>query len=364
MNFLSQRFRSTTGHVGIAFEDDGVRMVQVSDHRGHISVTGAAWIPLQGQDAAPGSLAESIRAAFVTGGFTGRRCVVSMPRSEVWTQVAKMPEMPDSELDEAIAWEAAERFGVARESLECDWMRVSSEASKEVFIIAADRGHMQPRLEAVLAAGLRPVAVDTDFGGVARLYSRRFRRDVDASRARVVLDVGYSGSMLLILKGRQIVFCKPVPIGGRHFDQRVAERLDIDPLAAAELRQARMNNVGTLAESTDGAVSEAIRPVLAELGRESMLCLRHFSVSVRGDRLDHLVVSGAHAMEPGLAELLNSACRLSVQLDDESACMADLQTGLAKAMPGLCGPPQAWAAATGLSLRGVTGERKSGRRAA
>lgn len=364
MNFLSQRFRSTTGHVGIAFEDDGVRMVQVGDHRGHISVTGAAWIPLQGQDAASGSLGESIRAAFVTGGFAGRRCVVSMPRSEVWTQVAKMPDMPDSELDEAVAWEAAERFGVARESLECDWMRVNSQDAREVFIIAADRGRMLPRLEAVLAAGLRPVAVDTDFCGVARLYSRRFRRDADASRARAVLDVGYSGSMLLILRGRQIVFCKSVPIGGRHLDQRVAERLDIDPSAASELRQARMNNAGTLAESTDGAVAEAARPVLAELGRESMLCLRHFSVSVRGDRPDHIVISGAHAAEAGLAEMLESACRLPVQLDDESSCMVDLRAGLAKTMPGLCGPPQGWAAAVGLSLRGVSAARKSGRRAA
>ena len=364
MSFLKQRFRSTTGHVGIAFEDDAIRMIQVCDHRGHLSVTGAAWLPLPEQGIDPASLGESLRAAFVTGGFTGRRCAVSMPRSEIWTQLAKLPDMPDSELDEAVAWEAAERFGVPRETLECDWMRTSGEGGKEIFIIAADRGRMQPRLDAVLAAGLRPVAVDTDFAGVARLFSRRFRRDVDADRGCAILDVGQSGSGLLILRGRHIAFCKPVSIGGRHLDLRVSERLDLEEGAAAGLRQARMNNTEALDPSTDGAVSEAARPVLAELAREAMLCLRHFSVSVRGDRPDHLLLTGAHAAEPGLAELVQSTCRLPVQLDDESACMSDLREGLSKAMAGAAGTLESWAAAAGLSLRGVTASRGSGRRAA
>ncbi|MDP6987384.1 MAG: pilus assembly protein PilM [Phycisphaerales bacterium] len=364
MSFFGQRFRSTTGHVGIAFEDDGARMIQVCDHRGHLGVTGAAWAPMPEHGDVPEALAESIRAAFVTGGFTGRRCVVSMPRSEIWTQLAKLPDMPDTELDEAVAWEAAERFGVARETLECDWMRAAGEGGKEVFIIAADRGRMQPRLDAVLAAGLRPVAVDTDFGGVARLFSRRFRRDVDTSRARAILDVGQSGSVLLILQGQHIAFCKPVAIGGRHLDLRVSERLDLEADAAAELRQARMQRAAALDPSTDKAVSEAARPVLAELAREAMLCLRHFSVAIRGDRPDHLLLTGGHAAEPGLSELVQSACRLPVLLDDESACMSDLREGLSKVLAVQCGTLEGWAAAAGLSLRGVSGTRSSGRRAA
>ncbi len=123
MSFLGHRFRSTTGHVGIAFEENGIRMIQVCDHRGHLGVTGAAWVPMPEHEAVTETLSESIRAAFVTGGFTGRRCVVSMPRTEIWTQLATLPDMPDSELDEAVALEAAVRCDVPRETLECDWMR-------------------------------------------------------------------------------------------------------------------------------------------------------------------------------------------------------------------------------------------------
>jgi type IV pilus assembly protein PilM len=366
VNFITNRFRATTGYVGIAFEERDVRMVQVREHREGLRVTGGAIVPMNEGDAGARSLSESLRAAFITGGFTGRPCVVSIPRSEVWTQIVRMPDMPDRELDEAVAWEASDRFGVDRDAMQCDWIETESTSGdrREILIIAVSRGCLDPRLEAVLSAGLRPVAVDTGFGGVARLFSRRFRRDADASSSRAVLDVGPSGSMLMVLRGRGIAFCKPVSIGGRHLDARVAERLDLDTVGAGELRRARLEGGTPLDPATDGAVADAVKPVLAELAREAMLCLRHYSVSVRGGRLDNLVLSGADATEPGLLDLVQTASRLPSTLDDESNCLGELADGLAQVMPGMVGPAGGWAAAAGLSLRGIEPRRSSGRRAA
>jgi len=364
VNFLAHRLRATTGHVGIAFGENDVRMVQVREHRGHIDVTGAANISHANVGHMNG-LGEALRAAFITGGFIGRKCVVSVPRSEVWMQVARLPEMPDTELDEAVAWEAAERFGVSRETLQCDWIRTgATEDRQEVLIIAADTTSMTRRLDAVLAAGLRPVAVDTGFAGIARLFSRRFRRDADAGKSRAVLDVGSSGSMLMVIRGRDIAFCKPVSIGGRHIDARIAERLDLEQVAAAELRQVRLVDESSLDPATNGAVADAARPVMAELAREVMLCLRHYNVAVRGDRPAHIVLSGENASEPGLEGLIESACRLPVQLDDEAGCMSDLSQGLSRVLPGAAGAVGGWATAAGLSMRGIEPRRSSGRRAA
>ncbi|MDP7070067.1 MAG: pilus assembly protein PilM [Phycisphaerales bacterium] len=364
MNFLTHRLRATTGHVGIAFGETDIRLVQVRDHRGQIDVTGAASLanPL-GSDT--GGLSDAIRAAFITGGFIGRKCVVSIPRSEIWMQVARLPEMPDTELGEAVAWEAADRFGVARESLECDWIRTGvAQDRQEVLIVAADTLSMTRRLDPVLAAGLRPVAVDTGFAGVARLFSRRFRRDADSGKSRAILDVGASGSMLMVLRGREISFCKPVSIGGRHIDARIAERLDLEQDAAAELRQVRLVDESGLDPATNGAVTDAARPVMAELAREVMLCLRHHNVAVRGARPEHVLLSGENASEPGLADLIEAGCRLPVLLDDDAGCMADLSAGLSRALPGSAGAVGGWATAAGLSMRGIEPRRASGRRAA
>lgn len=366
MNFISYRLRATTGYVGIAFEERDIRMVQVREHRDGLRVTGGAIVPAHAGESSPSVLGESLRAAFITGGFTGRRCVVSIPRSEVWTQVVRMPEMPDRELDEAVAWEASDRFGVDREAMQCDWIQTGSAPGdrRELLMIAVNRASLDQRLDAVLSAGLRPVAVDTGFGGVARLFSRRFRRDADADSTRAVLDVGPSGSMLMVLRGRGIAFCKPVSVGGRHLDARVAEQLDLDVVGAGELRRARLEGGTPLDPSTDGAVADAVKPVLAELAREAMLCLRHYSVSVRGARVDNLILSGADASEPGLLELVQTACRIPSALDDDANCLSELTDGLAEVVPGVVGPAGGWAAAAGLSLRGIEPRRSSARRAA
>lgn len=364
MRLLAGSQRASTGHMGIAFDEDGIRMLQVREHRDGFGVTGAGWIPHVEERV--GNLSDAIRAAFIHGGFTGRRCVVCLPRSEVWTQLSRFPDMPESELSEAAAWEAAERFGLSRDQMQCDWLPVgnSEGGRQEVLLVAAPTDRLQPRLEAILDAGLRPVAVDTDFGGLARLFSRRYRRDADQSSARVVLDVGPSGSTLLVLAGSRTTFCKALAIGGCHFDAAVAEHLDLEESAARELRWARLEGETSMDATTDAAVTTATRSVVAELAREAMLCLRHYSVSVRGGRPDYVVLSGCHAGEPGLAEALRSACRMDVREDDPAGTLQSMSDEIRIQTSGCCGPIGGWASAAGLSCRGTGQGRSAGRRAA
>lgn len=366
MNFMTSRLGAPTGHVGIAFEDRDIHMLQLREYRDGLKVMGAALVPGSEGDRSSEQLAESLRSAFITGGFVGRKCVVSVPRSDVWMQVVRLPHMPDGELNEAVAWEAAERFELDREALQCDWIQTGGSAGdrQEVLIIAVNRSCLDARLNSVLQAGFRPVAVEAGFTGVARLFSRQFRREADGGRVRAVLDVGSSGSMLMVLRGRDLAFCKPVSVGGRHLDDRVAAQLDLDLEGARDLRAARLDGGTPLDPSTDGAVGDAVRPVLAELAREAMRCLRHYSVSVRGERPEYLVLSGADASEPGLAGMVHGVCRVDVHLDDEAQSVTTLSQGLAESLPGRAGPVGGWVAAAGLSLRGVEPRRSSGRRAA
>ncbi|MCH2140377.1 MAG: pilus assembly protein PilM [Phycisphaerales bacterium] len=362
MSFPFIRFRATTGHVGIAFEDGSVRMLQVREHQGSLDVTGSAIVEMPHS---VDDLSEAIRSAFVTGGFIGGRCVVAPPQSDVWTQVVHMPVMPDAELGEAASWEAADRLGVPRERLQCDWMRLSETSERaEVLIMAVDQEKMNSMLEAVLGAGLRPIAVEPDFTSLARLFCRRRRREVDAARTRAVLHVGYGQSMMMVLKGQSIVFCKQISTGGRCLDAAVADQLDLTETAASELRQARLADENSLDPATHGAVADSSRVVLAELARESMRCLRHYAVAVRGERPENLLMGGSDAMEPGLGDLMHGACRLPVHLDDEGASIASLQAGLAHSTAGHGSPASAWAVAAGLSVRGIEPRSAAGRRAA
>lgn len=399
------RFSSSLGLIGIDFGSRGVKMLQVREQGDHLAVVGAARVdvPLtrvgtasvQGspkrsaprpsdddqssdedaaqQAAANDRLVEQIKAAQAGGGFRGRRCVVSLAREDVCLQSIRLPKMPDAELRQSAVWEASQRFGFDRAAMQVDFIRTgatlqSGENREEVILIAAPHAAIHARLEPVLAAGLRPVAVDTAFTSLVRTVSRHTRRDSDRGTVRAIVEIGASGSTVLIVRGDQIAFCKPFAISGQHFSRAVAEHLQMDERTAAELRAARIaaaigqreKHASAIDPSTDRAVFEAVRPLMGELVKEVMLCLRYYGVTFRGHPPEKIVLSGGDGLEPMLGDMLAKACKTPVVFDEPEGTLAALIDSIHTCLNRTPGPPACWAVAAGLSVRGIERSKKKG----
>jgi type IV pilus assembly protein PilM len=361
--------------VGIDFEPRSFRMLQVREQRDGLGVVGAAFGELP-RSADADAVADQVRHAYAAGGFGGRRCAVSLPRSALRVQAVRLPAMPAEELRQAVEWEASQRFGLDRGAMEVDFVRTgalahSGESREEVLVIALPHVAIDDRVEPLLAAGLRPIAVDTAFSALARAFGRRYRRTTDRDTVRMVVEVEASGSTVMILRGDQIALCKPISIGGDALDLAVAEHLQMEPKAAAELRAARLAEAGAAGApaadrvSAARAVYEAVRPLLADLVKEVVLCQRYYGVTFRGQPPEQIILTGRDGAEPRLDEMLVQACQTAVAHDDSAKTLGGLAPRIRRAVPAPL-PPSAWAAALGLSLRGARrrGELPAGWRAA
>ena len=387
-------FKSMIGPVGIDYGSDGVKMLQVREQGNALEVIGASRIetPLLHTttpvDRAPAKLklassqvpvsshhnprdteqlAEQIHAAFIAGSFSGRKCVVSLARGDVQIQSLRLPKMPDDELRQTALWEASQRFSLDRNAIQVDFIRTGAtlqggEGKDEVILIVASHEAIQARLEPVLAAGLRPIAVDTGFGALTRLFSRRTRRDADRNRVRAVVEIGSTGSTVLILRGDEIAFCKPFNnISGRDFNRAVAEHLQMEERAAAELRAARIASAFTGDEApattpdpaTDRAVFEAVRPLMGDLIKEVIVCLRYYGVTFRGHPPERIILTGGDGLEPRLGEMMAKACKVPVDYDDATPILSGLGTQIRSTLNRTPGPVACWAVALGLGLRGL-----------
>jgi type IV pilus assembly protein PilM len=338
----------------------------VRGHRDGIEAVGAARRRFDGEEAPNADeLAGTLREALASGGFAGRRCVVSLPREDTYVRAVRLPQMPDSELREAAGWEAAQRFGMERAEIEVDFIRTGSTTEgdakrDEVLLIAAAHEAINPRLEAVLAAGMRPIAIETNFTALARTFGRLLRRESDRDQVRVVVEVGEHGSCVLVTQGDNIVFCKPLEMGGRFLTEAVSESLQIDTDAARELRAARVtqryaeDDRPGLDESTDRAVHQAVRPLLSDFARDVLLCIRYYGVTFRGYPPQRLLLTGGDGLEPHLDEALSQSCNLPVGFDDDANSLDSMLPSLRSLLGGSPGPASSWAVATGLSLRGTS----------
>ncbi len=361
---------ASVGVVGVDFGTRAVKMLQLRQRRG-LRVVGAGLVEL-GDDGAPdaATLTEQLRAAFAAGGFTGRRCVVSLPRRDVRIQSVRLPKMPPEELRQAAVWEAAQRFGLEKSAMEVEMIRTGAalqggENREEVLLVAVSHGTIETWVEPLLAAGLRPVAIETHFTALARAFSR----GAGSQEVVVVVDVGAAGATVIILRGDQIAFCKPIEIGGRHFDEAVSEHLQMNLEAARDLRAGRIaaftgqpQAVPMNDPAIERAEYDAVRPLLGRFAKELMLCIRYYGVTFRGGPPERLILTGGDGLEPRLGETLAHHCKIPVVLDNQASPVRGHMSAIRAALHRAAGPPAWWSVAAGLSLRGISSAmlRKAG----
>lgn len=337
--------------------------------RGRLQVAGAATIDrpetAEHPDHAAARLTQGIHHALSSFGFHRRQCVVALPREDLLLQSVRLPQLAGPELKQAARWEAAERLHLDSNSIEVDYIRMGeiqrpNEVRDEVLLIAALRSRLQERLAPLIAGGLRPIAVDASFMALARCHSMRCRREADLDHVRGLLEVGTTGSTFMVLRGDQVAMCKALAFGGRDFDSAVAAHLGIELEVARDLRakrlQHRLSDVKAEDEaggdSADRAVFEAVRPIIDQLIKEVGLCLRYYNVTFRGRPAEQIVLAGSEALEPHLDEMLSRGCKLPAVIDDPASPVGDLFDEIRKSIVHCTAPPQSWAVAAGLSLRG------------
>ena len=297
--------------------------------------------------------------------FVGRDVVVGLPTGLARMHVARLPAMTGPDAAEAVAWEAAERNGIARESLVADAVPTGApsahgDGKEEQLVVASAVEPLEEALSALVEAGFDPLVVEPRFMAVARALSRRARRDADQSKVRAVLHIEQQGSSILVLRGDRIAFCREIPVGGETLDHAVASRLGVPVESARELRMHRLAAAHGAAAPVDPvadeAASAAMRATLDSLAGEIALCLRYYGVTFRGGQPSRVVLSGPHGGEPRLASIIEEAARVEV-----SGCAGELPaaaTGaLGATVPGADFAP--WIAAYGLACRSC--ERRASR---
>jgi type IV pilus assembly protein PilM len=188
-------------------------------------------------------------------------------------------------------------------------------------------------------------------------------------------------------RGGKISFVKQIPIGGEKFNQEVAAKLGIDASEAQTLREAlrmekgpsrlKSDSVeqspvgdegahmqcgafgdvrGKLDESTRQLMIDVVSAVAGELAKAISLCLRYYTVTFRGKRVERAIITGGGAYENILLDVLKRQLTVEIEVAqplrgfDLSSKRTSLNFG-GDRRDLLC----EWAVAVGLGLKGRNG---------
>lgn len=281
--------------------------------------------------------------------FCGRDAVLCLDAHDLLLANVRLAKQVGADMDRLVQQEAAARIPYAIHEAEIRYLdgadvRQGDAVLREITLLSCHRPAIYRKIRLAEAAGLRPVAIDVAPTAILRSYVSQYRREEDCRRRAMFVHIGMSNTFVVIAQGADVLFARLLDIGGKHFDESVAQHLDMSLADAISLRR---YNGERRADQRDPEVSESIdeaaRPVVERFLGELGKCVRYHSVTFRGQPLSGIVLGGGEAHE-SLAETITARLDVRCEVGDP---LRTLQTSLP-----LVHRSQ-WDVAAGLALRSM-----------
>jgi type IV pilus assembly protein PilM len=157
--------------LGIDMDEQAVRVVELKRRRGlwtcpHCGIAPVApGVMYEGSVEDVDGLATAVHQAWSSSGSACARVALAMPDATLITQTIRLPAgLPDEQLEILVELEAAQYMPFALEDASLDFCILGPAGSDEidVLLVIARRAGVQRRLDAVAAAGLHAVVMDSE----------------------------------------------------------------------------------------------------------------------------------------------------------------------------------------------------------
>ncbi len=374
--------------IGLDIGHNSIRMIQLLIDDEQISVIAADETHIDAgvnddEQARRRFVISAIKRMLANGSYHGRNVVSCLPNDKLRITSLRLAEAERYDIEQALRREVTQRFGLDPDEDAMDYVvagsvRQGDEVKNELILFATDNETIKSHIEMLEEAELRPVAIDTVPCALFRSFERSLRRQEDREQTSVFVDVGSCFTTVVFGRGGEISFVKQISIGGQNITQEIAAKLGVNVCEAETLRESLRADPDLLSEKSDLAeqtpaenrhnvdpstrqvMVDAVSAVADDLAREVSLCLRYYTVTFRGKRVERAVFAGGEAYEDILLNVFKR--RLAVEIEvaqplrgfDLSSKRASVnfnndRRGL------LC----EWAVAVGLGLNGSDMEKKT-----
>jgi len=308
--------------IGLDIGHSSLKMVQLALGDDKPKVLAARRIPVAaGAGGDPREQEKAIVAAvqrlLADGQFRGRHVVSALPIDRIRITSLRLAETEVDETDKILRKEAAERFDLDPAKDAIDYLlagsvRQGDEVKNEYILFAVDNETVDAHIRLLEDAGLTPAAIDAPPCALFRTFERTMRRQADRERTIIFVDIGHRYTTVVFGRGGEICFVKQIAIGMAQFNDEVAAALGL-AAGEAESFRLRLQKDDSLDAATRRLVVDALNVTSEQLAGEVSLCLRYYTVTFRGKRVERAVVAGGGAYEQVLRDVLRR--HLSVEVE-------------------------------------------------
>ncbi|PRQ04790.1 type IV pilus assembly protein PilM [Enhygromyxa salina] len=314
--------------IGLDIGSSSVKLVQVKASRKSFSLQNFGIEPLppgaivDGAIANHGAVAESIRNLSKRIHLRGKDIALAVSGNSVIVRRLHIPAMQGPALAEQMEWEVKQNIPFARDEVIVDWEVLvprTSDGQMEVVLVAAKREIVEQYFEAVKAAGLNPVVVDTD--AFAMQNAIESATGFTDNETVAVINIGAHFSTIVIVSNGKPVFHRNLAAGGDTFTEAIRHRLAVGMDGAEAYKVGGGGSMGA-AEVVPQEVHRVLAQVSEQVSSEFQRTIDFYLGDAVGANLARVFLTGGSALVPQLPKAIQDRARVPVAIFDPFASIA------------------------------------------
>ena len=266
-----------------------------------------AWTKEDKSGKAIAEVAATIKMLLSDLKIKSKQVITSLPEDEVVSRLIRLPPLKESEVRDALKFEAETFVPYPLDQVSIDYEVVEQDDAGRltVFAIAARNDLIQSYIKLFKMVGLELVALESPAVAMRRAVAEA----VSATAAIMLVDMGEKYSDLVSINANKVYFTRAMSVGGESLTRAISVNLGLDMASAEEYKRA----YGMKETELEGKIKNSIGPVFSSMAEDIRRSLES-ARNEQGKAVDMLVLSGGGANLPGLAEELTRILGIEVQV--------------------------------------------------
>ncbi len=263
----------------------------------------------------PVTLSSYLKELWKQSKISKRRVILGISNQKVIVRPMDLPYMPEEELENAVKYQVQEFIPIPIDDAIIDYevvdeyMTGEEERMQTILLAAAHRQMITGFMEAVLGAGLTPVAVELKaFAMVRSLVKKEYQflqEEAEPPGSVCLINIGAGICNICVVKEGTPRFVRMLMRGGDFFTKTLADHLNISPAEAEEIKGGRSSD-----PNANALLQKEIQSFVGEIRRS----LEYFISQTQERDLNKVILSGSGSRMINLPLELNRGLRLPIEI--------------------------------------------------
>ena len=323
--------------LGIDIGTTGIRMVQLRLVNGEIKLENYAYtetkeymeILSNGRKTAYMKMSDAeilndLLKIMAEAKITATKTAISIPISSAFSSIMTLPNISESEIDEAVNYEARQHIPLPLNEVVFDWSIINKKTKEKksdsdsesadlkqidkikVLLVAIPKEITRKYTNIIEKTNLKLVALETESFSLARSLTGN-REEIS-----MIVDIGNKTTSIIIVENGSVSESHSVPgTGGEEITRMISHGFNIDFNRAETLKR----DVGLTFNGPQKKVSEIALPIISiitsEIGK-----INDSYFNKNNQHIKKIIITGSSASLPGLIDYFSKELNTAVEIAD------------------------------------------------